>query len=152
MLGLSRAFYIPLLLISTCSQNGSPTADAVGNATAAAEPVLVANPTKVGECAERTIAEISDQSGEKLSRKLIKKGVIDPGSYVRYTNKDTQVSYEWNAALAGSKVGDKVRFCLISIPKDCPPGDDRGRVYETTNLRTNQAWKMPDDQHMCGGA
>jgi hypothetical protein len=61
-------------------------------------------------------------------------------------------SPEWDAALVHSKVGDKVRFCLISIPKDCPPGDDRGRVYETTNLRTNGVWKMPDDPHMCGGA
>jgi hypothetical protein len=45
-----------------------------------------------------------------------------------------------------------VRFCLISIPKDCPPGDNRGRVYETTNLRTNGVWKMQDDPHVCGGA
>ncbi|CCE07382.1 conserved hypothetical protein [Bradyrhizobium sp. STM 3843] len=151
MLGLSRVFYIPLLLIATCSQNESPPADAVA-AAAPQAPVLVENPTKVGECAERTIAEIADFSGGKLSRKPIKKGVIDPGSYVRYTNKDTQVSYEWDAALAHSKVGDKVRFCLVSIPKDCPPGDNRGRVYETTNLRTNGVWKMQDDPHMCGGA
>jgi hypothetical protein len=148
---LSRALCFPLLMISTCAQSGPPTADENVPATPVAQ-VLVENPTKIGDCAERTIAEIADRFGEKLARKPLKKGVLDPGSYVRYTTKDTQVSYEWNAALAHSKVGDKVRFCLISIPKDCPPGDNRGRVYETTNLRTNEVWKMQDDPHMCGGA
>lgn len=88
----------------------------------------------------------------KLAAKAYKRGAIDPGSTVSYTNKDAQVSYEWDAALAHSKVGDKVRSCLVSIPQDCPPGDTRGRVYETTNLRTNEVWKMPDDEHTCGGA
>jgi hypothetical protein len=37
-----------------------------------------------------------------------------------------------------------------SIPKDCPPGDDRGREYTTTNLRTDEAWTLPDSQQMCG--
>lgn len=41
---------------------------------------------------------------------------------------------------------------LIFVPKDCPPGDDRGRVYETTNLRTHEVWQTHDDPHMCGGA
>jgi hypothetical protein len=148
---LSRAICFPLLMITTCAQSGSPTADAVVPVAPAAL-VLVDNPTKVGECAERTIAEIADRFGEKLAQKPLKRGTIDPGSYVRYTNKDTQVSYEWDAALAHSKIGDKVRFCLASIPKDCPPGDNRGRVYETTNLRTHEVWTMQDDPHMCGGA
>lgn len=151
MWSLSRAFCFPLLMITTCAQSGSPVADADVPAAPAAQ-VLVENPTKVGDCAERTIAAISDRFNGKLASRPYKRGAIDPGSYVRYTNKDTQVSYEWDAALAHSKVGDKVRFCLISIPKDCPPGDNRGRVYETTNLRTNETWKMQDDPHMCGGA
>ena len=43
-------------------------------------------------------------------------------------------------------------MCLTSIPKHCPPGDDRGRKYTATNLRTRGSWSMADSQHMCGGA
>jgi hypothetical protein len=151
MLGLSRAFFLPLLAIATCSQNESPPADAVAMSAPEQAAALVENPTKVGDCAERTIAVLSTRLNEKLPSKRPKPG-DDGGSYVRYTNKDTQVSYEWSAAVVHSKVGDKVRFCLVSIPKDCPPGDDRGRVYKSTNLRTNEVWTMQDDPHMCGGA
>lgn len=151
MLGLSRVFFIPLLFTTTCSQNETPSVDPVAVAPPQAV-ALVENPSKVGECAERTIAVVSTASGGKLGSRPPKEAAMDPGSYVRYTNKETQVSHEWDRALAHAKVGDRVRMCLIFVPKDCPPGDDRGRVYETTNLRTNEVWKMPDDPHMCGGA
>ena len=48
--------------------------------------------------------------------------------------------------------GDKVLMCLVAIPHDCPPGDDRGRVYTVTNMRTAATWTLPDSQHSCGGA
>ncbi|MGY4308311.1 hypothetical protein ACVIJ6_005554 [Bradyrhizobium sp. USDA 4369] len=154
MFGMSRVVFVPLLMIATCSQNETPATGAAAPVAAAA-PVMVETPTKVGECAERTIAEISvsyaDGPNDRLPSKRPKPGK-DRGSYVRYTNKDTQVSREWNAALAHSKVGDRVRMCLVSFPKDCPPGDNRGRVHETTNLRTNESWTMQDDPHICGGA
>ncbi|SMX59073.1 Conserved hypothetical protein [Bradyrhizobium sp. ORS 285] len=148
--GLSRVAFVPLLMIATCSQNETPATD-VATPVAAAAPVMVDNPSKVGECAERTIASISTRMNDRLPARQ-PKPAKDGGSFVQYTNKTTQVSYEWSAALAHSNVGDRVRICLVSIPKDCPPGDDRGRVYETTNLRTNEAWTMPDDPHTCGGA
>ncbi len=56
------------------------------------------------------------------------------------------------AAVDRSRPGDPVRICLVSIPKHCPPGDNRGRTYKTTNLRTHRAWTLPDSEHMCGGA
>jgi hypothetical protein len=62
------------------------------------------------------------------------------------------VGYDRVPALRRSRVGDRVRSCLISIPRHCPPGDDRGRMYRTTNLRTHQSWTMSDSQHSCGGA
>jgi hypothetical protein len=51
-----------------------------------------------------------------------------------------------------SRPGDRVSMCLVSIPKDCPPGDDRGRTYKATNKRTGHTWTLPDSEHMCGGA
>ncbi len=50
------------------------------------------------------------------------------------------------------RAGDPVEMCLVSIPRDCPVGDDRGREYRTTNLRTRKSWRLPDSEHSCGGA
>ncbi|MEQ1617010.1 MAG: hypothetical protein ABL883_01540 [Terricaulis sp.] len=63
-----------------------------------------------------------------------------------------QVEYDALPGVANSRVGDEVRVCLVSVPENCPPGDDRGRMYSGTNLRTGESWSAPDSQHMCGGA
>ena len=63
-----------------------------------------------------------------------------------------QVSYDEVPDIARSRPGDPIRLCLVSIPKHCPPGDDRGRFYKATNLRTGKSWTLPDSEHMCGGA
>ena len=99
-------------------------------------------PTAVGSCSVTTIERI----GSRLD------GHPESGSGVVYANGGTQVSYEVIAALHRSRPGDRVRLCLLSIPANCPPGDDRGRVYRATNLRTGASWMAPDAQHSCGGA
>jgi hypothetical protein len=99
-------------------------------------------PTRVGECANTTIEDV----GTRLD------GVADSGSAVSFTNGGGQVSYDMVPAVMQSRKGDPVRMCLVSIPQDCPKGDDRGRFYKTTNLRTHKSWRLPDSQHMCGGA
>ncbi len=87
-----------------------------------------------------------------LSPWLELEGVADSGSGVEFANGMGQVSYDVLPGIANSRVGDPVRICLVSVPENCPPGDDRGRVYSGTNLRTNETWTAPDSQHMCGGA
>ena len=74
------------------------------------------------------------------------------GSAISYANNIYGVSYEVVDAVRSSRVGDPVTLCLVSIPQDCPKGDDRGKVYSATNLRTKQGWSLPDAEHMCGGA
>ena len=61
-------------------------------------------------------------------------------------------SYDTVAAIIKSRPGDPVKMCLVSIPRGCPPGDNRGRMYKTTNLRTHGVWTLPDAEHRCGGA
>lgn len=102
----------------------------------------------IGQCLDTTIAEISDRFGSALS------AVAKPnsGTAVRYANGGFQVSYDYETSISRSKVSDKVRICLVEVPKDCPKGDTRGKVYRTTNLRTGEAWALPDSQHSCGGA
>ncbi len=106
-------------------------------------------PKQVGECAVATVSGVMPRLDP--GRKSISQD-FDSGTAIEFTNGGYQVSYDREEALLGSRVGDPIRMCLISIPRDCPPNDDRGRVYSTTNLRTGQTWSLPDSQHTCGGA
>lgn len=77
------------------------------------------------------------------------------GANVSLKNNGLTIAYQEDPSLPAirkSKVGDRVLICLVYIPKDCPPGDDRGRFYTITNLRTLESWTLPDSQHQCGGA
>jgi uncharacterized protein len=101
-------------------------------------------PTIVGECSESRISEIGGRLEGDTN--------FESGTSVTFKNGGHQVSYEKVWGLIRSRAGDPVRICLISIPTDCPRGDDRGRVYKTTNLRSGDSWELPDSQHTCGGA
>lgn len=98
-------------------------------------------PNLIGQCTETKIKE----TGYRL-------GNPESGSVVQFDNGGTQISYDDIPEIDRSSVGDPVKLCLISIPKECPPGDDRGKVYRATNLRTGDIWEAPDSQHSCGGA
>ncbi len=74
------------------------------------------------------------------------------GSAVEFVNGGYQVSYDTVPEVEASRPGDAVNVCLVSIPHPCPPGDKRGRIYKTTNLRTKGSWTLPDAEHSCGGA
>ena len=63
---------------------------------------------------------------------------IDINEYMYYTNDYVN--------------GDIVRLCLVALPNDCPPGDDRGKEYSVTNYRNRLSFKGVDSWHMCGGA
>ena len=98
-------------------------------------------PTEIGACSETTIEDIGYRLGDP-----------DSGSAISYANGGGQVSYDTIPEIHRSRVGDPVRLCLVSIPEDCPPGDDRGKVHSATNFRTGDSWEAPDSQHSCGGA
>jgi len=99
-------------------------------------------PTKVGQCSQTKIKQI----GTRLD------GIADSGDAVSYTNGGYQVSYGTIGGLKGAKQGDGVKLCLTEIPDDCPPGDDRGKTYKATDLRTHRSWEAMNSEHMCGGA
>ncbi|MBO0902282.1 lysozyme inhibitor LprI family protein [Jiella sonneratiae] len=106
-------------------------------------------PQSIGACVTTTIAGIHPRLGDGSPPK---DADYDFGTGVEYDNGGYGVSYEREAALLRSKPGDTVVMCLVSIPHDCPPGDERGRFYLATNQRTGESWTLPDSQHMCGGA
>jgi len=106
-------------------------------------------PAKVGECADTTITSITDRFGADLTPGRSKK---DTGTIVRFSNSGVQVSLAKERAVVRSQIFDKVNMCLVDIPKDCPAGDERGRLYKTTNLRTGESWNLRNDVKSCGGA
>ena len=106
-------------------------------------------PDKVGECADTTITSITDRFGADLTPS--KKG-SEKGTFVRFSNSGVQVSLVKERSIVRSQVFDKVNMCLVDIPKGCPAGDNRGRVYKTTNLRTGESWSLPNDVRACSGA
>jgi len=101
-------------------------------------------PTAVGQCSQTTIDDI----GSRLEG--------DPdfssGTSVSFSNGGYQVTYDTEPAIISSRLGDPVTICLASLPENCPPGDERGKTYKTTNARTGQSWTLSDAEHMCGGA
>lgn len=111
-------------------------------ATAAPSYTEGAVPTKVGQCVTTRIAELASRL----------ENMPDSGSAVNYANGVYQVSYDTIPGLVTARVGDSVTLCLKSLPSGCPKGDDRGKIYSATDLRTKKSWEAPDSEHMCGGA
>jgi hypothetical protein len=114
------------------------------NVPVAADPL----PTRVRQCGQTTISRI----GTRLEDGLTGAPVPGSGSAVWFANGGGQVSYDTIPPVTRSRVGDPVKVCLLKIPTGCPPDDNRGKVYRTTNLRTGESWELPDSEHSCGGA
>lgn len=104
-------------------------------------------PTKPGECVKTRIKAITTRFGEPITYEN-----ADAGTSVEYENGGRVVSYDRNAGFYDAQAGQPVVFCLMTIPHDCPDGDDRGRTYYSLNLATKGEWLLSDTQHMCGGA
>ena len=107
---------------------------------------------RVGTCSRTKIKDIGTRVHDRQMVVPPKDYTEDEGTTIQYDNGGFQVSYEFNPDVAASRIGDQVVFCLVSIPQNCPPGDDRGKVYSATNLRNQRSWIMPATQHSCGGA
>jgi len=105
-------------------------------------------PTRPGTCTWTKIKRLEHRLGEGKDGPF----VPDSGSAVTFENGGNQVSYEELDAVHHSRAGDPVLMCLVAIPQHCPKGDNRGRMYTTTNLRTWESWTMADAEHHCGGA
>jgi hypothetical protein len=168
---------LPLLFVAACSQPSvlssfaerqptatkerlSPASTSADRWEPAPDPVVDEGfpnterisllPGKVGECADTTITAITDLRGQDLSPRA-KKGT-DPGTIIRFSNSGVQASLRRENSIFHSQIFDKVNMCLVEIPKNCPAGDVRGRVYRTTNLRTKESWSLASDVRGCGGA
>lgn len=111
---------------------------------AAPPPETASLPEREGGCVTTRIGGIGGRlEGDTTFESRTSVGFRDGGS---------QVSYDKVPAIIGSRRGDPILLCLTSIPKRCPPNDDRGRMYTATDLRRRRTWPLPDSQQGCGGA
>jgi hypothetical protein len=115
-------------------------------ASAPPGPTATRPPTRLGTCAFTTVRVVTQRLEDKG------RPVPNSGSSITLKNGVYGVSYDQVAPVQHSRVGDRVMTCLAKLPTHCPPGDQRGRWYTTTNLRTYESWTLPDAEHMCGGA
>jgi hypothetical protein len=117
--------------------------------TALTSPALAHGlPKHVGQCSLTRVKKVET----RLVNGATNKPMLGSGSAIEFANGGYQVSYQQEKGVDTSRPGDLVKMCLVSIPKGCPPGDYRGRMYRVTNLRTHGSWTLPDSEHMCGGA
>ena len=105
-------------------------------------------PTEIGNCTATTVSKV----GTRLMDGGTGEEIAGSGSAINYSDGGYQVSYDEISGINNSKIGDNVFLCLISIPTNCPKGDNRGKVYAATNLRTGETWQAQDSEHGCGGA
>lgn len=106
---------------------------------------MMRNVTRVGQCETTKI----DWIGPRLEEV---EGEAPDGTSVRFEDGVGQVSYDREPEVLASRVGDPARVCLLSIPHNCPPGDERGKVYRVKNIRTGKRWELSNSSHSCGGA
>ena len=105
-------------------------------------------PTRVGQCVKTSVSKV----GTRLEDGTTGQPIPGSGTAIQFTNGISLVSYDTVPEAEASRTGDTVKMCLVSVPKNCPPGDNRGKVYTVTNLRTKKTFTLPDSQHVCGGA
>ena len=132
---------VPLLALLALA---APPAEAQHRAAPRNDPP----PTRPGTCAYTHVRQVTQRLEDGVTHRVIP----DSGSAVQFANGLYQVSYDQVAAVNASRRGDAVWICLMTLPQNCPPGDDRGKLYTTTNLRTEESWTLADAQHVCGGA
>jgi hypothetical protein len=105
-------------------------------------------PTRVGTCAFTHIRQVTQRLEDGVTHRVLP----GSGSAVKLANGLYQVSYDQVPAVNRSRRGDPAWTCLMRLPQHCPPGDNRGKLYTTTNMRTISSWTLPDSEHSCGGA
>lgn len=104
-------------------------------------------PEQIGTCVFTHVKSVETRLQEAGGQPI-----PDSGSAINFVNGGYQVSYNQIPEVDSSQVGDRVMMCLAFVPANCPAGDDRGKIYTTTNFRTGRSWTLPDSEHDCGGA
>jgi uncharacterized protein len=113
---------------------------------------------KVGDCIDSKIVgkftrfegAVAGEGGGEVIVELEKKVGLYLQSVAGLSENANQDKYMYSTA--DFSKGDKVKLCLVALPDNCPPGDDRGKVYSVTNYKNKKSFVGIDSWHSCGGA
>lgn len=149
-------FGIAVVIIAALTIGGCANSQSEGELPDSQSNVVPYPPTQIGECAETEIVgkffrlwasddpDLPEEEfgiGKEIVLKL-------PNELFLYTD------LIGDRALASPDYtpGNPVQICLVSIPTDCPPGDDRGKEYSLLDRKTDYFAVQIDSWHLCGGA
>jgi uncharacterized protein len=108
---------------------------------------------KRGDCkkdkvSELIVSKIGDKGGELLTDFIIK---YQSGIALFYSRSGImQKEATLYRGLKGVKINDDVELCVMDVPEYCPVGDERGKTYKATNLRTGEEWVLVGSIKGCG--
>ena len=115
------------------------------------------DPMQAAAWYERYGGNLNERDKQRVPVRQNGRIAIPFNGYMIYVNGLEQVfDGHWSKkeppAIAGASVGDEVVMCVTHLPDHRPPGDFRGIVYKTRDLRTGKDWEEGDSLHDCGGA
>lgn len=105
---------------------------------------------RLGDCHATTIRRLGDGFDGPL--RAPDADGLTQGVSVAFANRLFQTGRDDVPALRRARTGDAVSVCLVRLPRGCPRGDDRGKVYLTLDHRTGETWRLANAHHLCGGA
>lgn len=142
---------IAALVLGGCANSESETALPADPASE-----ISSIPTRIGDCFETQVVDKffrlwapDDPEMPQEEYGIGKEIVLKlPNEFLLYTDQigDRQLASPDYAP------GNPVQLCLVSIPTDCPPGDDRGKEYSLLDRKTGYQAVHIDSWHLCGGA
>jgi hypothetical protein len=145
---LTGVHFTPWVPAQVVAAPDNKNSEQIPQNTAAAEVQIRALPAPL--CHEDILADKSGRLvGDKCGREGSGCSFQSAGGTNGVTYQDTDAASDM---AEGFSVGDPLAICLISEPINCPPGDNRGKIYLWTNRRTGASILIPDSEHMCGGA
>jgi hypothetical protein len=106
---------------------------------------------RVGTCYQTTVARTGGRFHWN-ERPPLRTDPHDDELVVEYADGHVMLDWEFNFRVSQWRRGDRVRLCVVSLPRNCPPGDFRGVEYRARNARTGEVWRSGDSAHVCGGA
>lgn len=153
--------FLMLFVLSSCTDS-KPVIESkpLGNddmVQAEAKPVEAPQlPTPIAECIETEIAgkffrlwDLNDPEmpveEDAIGKEIVLK--LPDGMFLYTEHIGDRFLASDNFA-----VGNPVQLCLVSLPTDCTPGDDRGKEYSLLDRRTGFGGVYVDAWHVCGGA
>lgn len=99
----------------------------------------------IGSCYDSEVRNVRFRLESSLD------GTLDrnSGSAIEFRDGLYLVGYDRVPEVHRSKIGDRVRICLVAEERDCQRGIDPTRTYRVENARTRGSFTMSNSTKSC---